>query len=293
MQIGTALTNPKAFEPWFHGPSWDGWRAVLRGAFGEKMTKAEKAFFRSVASRKPPASRVKELWVIAGRRAGKDSIASVIAAYMAADFRSNGRLRPGERALVACLAVDRAQAQTVLGYIRGFFEKVPELRALVTRETVDGFELSNGVDIAIITTDARTVRRRTVLCCICDEISYWKAETSMAADREVYRALRPGMATLQESMLIGITTAYRRSGLAYDRWTRHFGKDSAKVLVIHAPSRVLNPILSQADIDEALIDRALDQLARNVGRHVLAPDRQIIRPRGLRVFQQRTGKATC
>jgi hypothetical protein len=55
-----------------------------------------------------------------------------------------------------------------------------------------------------------------------------------------------------ESVLIGITTAYRRTGLAYDRWTRHFGKEAGKVLVIHAPSRVLNPLLSQTDIDEAL-----------------------------------------
>ena len=254
MQIGTALTNPKVFEPWFHGESWDGWRAVLRAAFAERMTKAERAFFRTVANREPPSRRVKECWVIAGRRAGKDSIASVIAAFMAADFRSNGRLRPGERALVACLAVDRAQAQTVLGYIRGFFEKVPELRSLVTRETVDGFELSNSVEIKIVTTDFRAVRGRTVLACVMDEVAYWHGEHSSSPDKEVYRALRPGMATLSESMLIGITTAYRRSGLAYDRWTRHFGKDSAKVLVIHAPSRVLNPLLSQADIDEAVLE---------------------------------------
>jgi hypothetical protein len=224
MDIGAALTDASIFEPWFHGPSWDGWRAVLRAAFAERMTKAERAFFHSVASRKPPASRVKELWVIAGRRAGKDSVASVIAAYMAADFRSNGRLRPGERALVACLAVDRAQAQTVLSYIRGFFEKVPELRSLVTRETVDGFELNNSVEIRIVTTDFRAVRGRTILCVVCDEVSFWQSESARAADREVYRALKPGMATLSESMLIGITTAYRRSGLAYDRWTRHFGK---------------------------------------------------------------------
>jgi hypothetical protein len=255
MEIGAALTDPSIFEPWFHGASWDGWRAVLRGAFGEQMTGRERQFFRSVANREPPSGRVKELWVVAGRRAGKDSVASLIAAFMAADFRSNGRLRPGERALVACLAVDRNQAQTVLGYIRGYFEQVPELRALVQRETTTGFELTNGVDISIITTDFRAVRGRTILCCVLDEISYWTNLTSsIAADREVYRSLHPAMRTLSESMLIGITTAYRRTGLAYERWHRHFGKESAKVLVIHAPSRALNPLLSQADIDEALAE---------------------------------------
>ena len=254
MEIGAALTDPNIFEPWFHGPSWDGWRAVLRAAFAEKMTKGERAFFRTVANREPPARRVKELWIVAGRRAGKDSIASGVAAHVAANFNPAGRLRPGERALVACLAVDRAQAQTVLGYIRAFFQKIPALAALVQRETGDGFELTNGVDIAIVTTDYRAVRGRTILCCICDEVAFWKSESSMAADREVYRSLRPGMATLAESMLIGITTAHRRTGLAYDRWQRHFGRDSAKVLVIHAESRALNPTLPQADIDEALAE---------------------------------------
>lgn len=254
MEIGAALTDPNIFEPWFCGPSWDGWRAVLRGAFGEKMTKSEKAFFRTVASRDPPAGRVKEWWIIAGRRAGKDSIASASGAHMAANFQSNGRLRPGERALVACLAVDRAQAATVLNYTRAFFQKVPALAALVQRETADGFELNNGADIAIVTTDYRAVRGRTILCCIFDEVAFWKSESSIATDREVYRSLRPGMATLAESMLIGITTAHRRNGLAYERWQQHFGRDSSKVLVIHAKSRALNPTLSQADIDEALAE---------------------------------------
>jgi hypothetical protein len=255
MDISAALTNPQIFEPWFHGASWDGWRSVLRAAFAEKMTKAEKAFFRSVADRDPPHARVKELWVIAGRRSGKDSIASVIAAHMAASFEPAGRLRPGERALVAALAVDRSQAATVLGYTRSYFETVPALAALVKRETVTGFELNNGVDIAIVTNDYRSIRGRTVLCVIMDEVSYWLGENTSSPDTEVHKAVRPGMGTLSESMLIGITTAYRRSGLAYDRWQRHFGHDG-KVLVIRADSRTLNPLLPQSEIDDALADDA-------------------------------------
>src|SRR5260370_47465 len=139
MDIGAALTDPRVFEPWFSGSSWDGWRAVLRAAFAEKMTKAEKAFFRSVANREPPDRAVRELWVIAGRRCGKDSIASVIAAHVAAGFEPAGRLRPGERALVACLAVDRDQATTALGFTRALFERTPALSTLATPPNGDGF----------------------------------------------------------------------------------------------------------------------------------------------------------
>jgi hypothetical protein len=82
----------------------------------------EVVFFRTVAGRGPPTQRVRELWIVAGRRAGKDSVASVIAAHAAALFDQQAKLRPGERAAVLCLACDRDQARIVLGYIKSYFE---------------------------------------------------------------------------------------------------------------------------------------------------------------------------
>jgi hypothetical protein len=161
-------------------------------------------------------------------------------------------LRPGERALVACLAVDKSQAALVANYTRAFFAQVPSLRALVERETSDGLALSNGVDIAIMASDFRSIRGRTILCAILDECAYWKGEHSASPDKEVLRAIKPSMLTLSESMVIGISTAYQRSGLLYERWAKHFGQDSASTLVIQAESRALNPPLSQAEIDAAL-----------------------------------------
>jgi hypothetical protein len=67
MNIVEALDHPKFFAPWFAGPSWDAWRAVLKGAFALKMTEAETATFRALAERDPPTEQVRELWVIAGR----------------------------------------------------------------------------------------------------------------------------------------------------------------------------------------------------------------------------------
>jgi hypothetical protein len=161
-------------------------------------------------------------------------------------------LRPGERALVACLAVDKSQAALVANYTRAFFAQVPSLRALVERETSDGLALSNGVDIAIMANDFRSIRGRTMLCAILDECAYWKGEHSASPDKEVLRAIKPSMLTLSESMTIGISTAYQRSGLLYERWARYFGKDSPHTLVIQAESRALNPLLSQTEIDAAL-----------------------------------------
>src|ERR1700674_2703689 len=110
VNIIAALDDERLFKPWFRGPSWDGWRTILEAAFAIPLNEAELEFFHSVADRAPPERPVRELWCIVGRGGGKDSIASVIAAHSAALFKPT-KLRPGERALVACLACDRDQAK--------------------------------------------------------------------------------------------------------------------------------------------------------------------------------------
>jgi hypothetical protein len=212
----------------------------------------ERAFFRTLADRDPPRRQVRELWIIAGRRAGKDSIASVIAAHSAALFDSGHILRPGERALVTCLACDRDQGKIVLGYVKSFFNDNEMLRALVRRETAGGLELENGVDIAVGTNSFRAVRGRAVLLAVLDECAFWRDESSATPDEETYRALRPGMATLPGAMLVGISSPYRRAGLLYRKWKARYGRDDDIVLVVRAPSMALNPTLDQAIIDAAL-----------------------------------------
>lgn len=254
LDIVSAMGHPGMFEPWFRGASWDGWRTILRAAFGLPLSDIEREFFRSVAEREPPPARVRELWIVVGRRGGKDSVASLIGAHAAALFDQPERLRPGERALVMCLAVDRDQAKIVLSYTRSYFTDIPPLRAMVTRKTISGFELNNGVDVAVATNNFRSVRGRPVLCAIFDEVAFWKDEASAAPDLETYKAVTPGMATLPDAMLIGISSPYRKAGLLYDKWRAHFGKDDDRVLVVQAPSIALNPTLDQAIIKQAIED---------------------------------------
>ena len=101
---------------WFPGDTWMSWRSILKGAFAIPMTAEELDFFSQVAEREPPQQRVRELWVVGGRRGGKDSIASLIITYIAAMFDGKRRtiggvtlpaLRRGERGTIFCLARDR------------------------------------------------------------------------------------------------------------------------------------------------------------------------------------------
>ena len=152
---------------------------------------------------------------------------------------------------MACLAFDRDQSKIVLGYTRAYFDHIPALRSMVTRRVANGFQLNNGVDIAVATNSFRSIRGRPILCAVLDEVAYWRDETSRTPDLETYAALKPGTATLaDDAMLIGISTPYRKAGLLYKKFRDHYGEDG-DILVVKAPSTTLNPTLDQAIIDQA------------------------------------------
>jgi hypothetical protein len=258
--IVEAMRHPRLFGSWFQGDSWDGWEAVLKASFALPMTDAEREFFYKVAERTPSSKPAKECFYIAGRRAGKDAIASLIIAHAAAFFDQQDRLRKGERALCLCLAYDREQAKIALNYTRAFFEEIPPLKAMVIRETANGFELSNGVDINIATNSFRSVRGRPILRCVMDELAYYKSEDSAMPDLEVYRAITPATATLPGSMIIGISSPYKQSGLLWDKYSRCYGRDDDDTLVIRAPSLLLNPTLDAEFIRKEI---AADPVAKS------------------------------
>jgi len=246
-----ALDAPTLFQPFFAGPSWAMWRAVLKGAFAEPMTDEEIELFRSVAERDPPKKRVKELFVIGGRRSGKDSVASLIATYSAA-LADYDMLRPGERATVLCLAADRDQARGVLSYVRGYFAAVGLLGDLVERETANGLELSTRAEIVVGTNSFRAVRGKTISVVVMNELAFWRDETSANPAEETYAALRPGLLTIPNSMLIGISSPHKRSGLLYEKFKASYGQDDDRVLVVRAPSQVFNPTIPNEEIEDAL-----------------------------------------
>jgi hypothetical protein len=275
------MASPKLFAPFFAGSSWDTWRAVLKATFAEKMSDQEIATFRSVAERDPPRQRVSEAVFVCGRGAGKDSVASLIAAHIAITFDPKaGKLRPGEVATILCLAVDREQAAIVLNYIKAYFEQVPALAALVKSIDRDGVTLRNRVAIVVGTNSYRTVRGRTIICAIFDEVGFWKSEDSALPDVETHGAVQPGLARIPGSMLILISTAHRRSGLLYAKWKDYYGRDDDHVLCVRGSTLQFNPTFDAKVIERQLasdpqlygaeyLSRWRDDLASFIGRDLL------------------------
>jgi hypothetical protein len=255
IDIVQALDDANLFGPWFSGPSWATWKAVLRCAFALPMSSAECDLFKSVAERAPPRKRVRELWCLVGRRGGKDSIASALAAYFAGfiDWRALGLLRPGEAATALCLATDKAQARIIESYTRAYFQKIELLKPLIERESAeDGLQLSTGASLQVLASNFRGVRGRSIALAVLDECAFWRDERTTNPDVEVYQALVPSLATLDGAMIVGITTPYRRSGLVWQKHKDFYGVDDDDVLIVRGESLTFNPTLDPKIVADAM-----------------------------------------
>src|SRR5262249_40156572 len=122
--------------------TWAAWRAFLAAVYALPMTDTERALFAKHTVRSVlPVESAREVWCIAGRRAGKSRIAALLAVFAACFHDYSGLLAPGEKATVAVIAADRQQARVVFRYIVGMIEAVPMLAALVVRQTSSSVEL--------------------------------------------------------------------------------------------------------------------------------------------------------
>jgi len=189
---------------------------------------------------------------VCGRRAGKSFILALIAVYLACFFNYRQYLSPGERGTILVIATDRKQARTIFRYVRALLTRVSMLSRLIERETADTFDLNNSVSIEISTASFRSTRGYTLVACLCDELAFWMSEETANPDVEVLNAIRPGMSTIPNAMLLCASSPYARRGALWDAYRRHFAKDNDPILVWQAETRVMNPTVPQSVIDDAL-----------------------------------------
>lgn len=254
LTILDAINDPHLFKPWFKtGTDWTAWVAFLCSLFALDMTEEQAAVYRSCTGRKTlPTGTANEAWLVCGRRAGKSFILALIAVFLACFHDFKPFLSPGERGTVFVIATDRKQARIILRYIRALLTHVPMLSRMISREWAEGFDLSNSVTIEVATASFRSVRGYTLVAVLCDESAFWSSEETANPDYEVLNALRPGMATIPNAMLLCASSPYAKRGALWDAYRRHFGKDGDPVLVWQAATRIMNPSVPESFIAEAL-----------------------------------------
>jgi hypothetical protein len=254
--ILTAMDSDELFARAFAGPSWSNWRVYLKALFALEMSAADLAVYREHTGRlHAPIVPFVESALVVGRRGGKSRILATIAVYLACFKNYDQFLAPGEIATAAVLAASRDQARTILRYVTGLIKSVPALAAMVIGETETSITLSNRVAIEITTASFRVTRGYTFCAVLADETAFWRSD-EMAAnpDQEIFKAIRPGLATIPGAILLNASSPYRRAGVLWTAFTKHFGRDDAKTLVWKGPTAAMNPSIDPAIIAEAYQD---------------------------------------
>ncbi len=192
MDIADLITDRRLLGPFFAGSSWDRWRAVLKASYGLPLSDVELPLFKEVAGdRAPPLRPVREIIICAGRGAGKDAIASAIAAHAAISLDPSC-LRPGEKGSVLVVANSKDQAAIARDYTASYFERIPMLSQMVAGPTADGgILLKNGAEIITVANSMRAPRGRRIICAIFDECATWRSDESATPDHEVDAAVAP------------------------------------------------------------------------------------------------------
>jgi hypothetical protein len=254
LAILDAMQDPHLFGPWFTPEApWRPWRAFLAALFGLRMSPEETAIFRACTGRQMlPMAPAREGWVIVGRRGGKSLTAAFVSVWLACFRDYRPFLAPGERAVLLVVAADRAQARLVFSYISAFLDEIPLLRPLVARRTSEVIDLTNRVTIEVGTASFRTIRGRTLIGAVADELAFWRSDDSANPDSEIITAIRPGMATIPGALLLAISSPYSRRGELWRAHKEHFGRDHDPILVWQAPTRTMNPTVPESFLAEAL-----------------------------------------
>lgn len=255
MTIIEALDDPALFAPHFRGESWRTWRVFLLSLFGLPMTDAEAATYQRHTERtQAPTAPFREAALVCGRRGGKSRMLALVATFLACFRDYAPHLAPGEVATIAVIAADRRQARSIFRFVSGLLNGTPLLAAMIADEGADNISLTNRVVIEIATASFRVTRGYTFAAVLADETAFWRTEDSANPDAEIFRALRPGLSTIPGSMLLNASSPYRKAGVLYSTYRRHYGKDDARVLVWRGTTAEMNPAIDPAVIAEAYED---------------------------------------
>ena len=256
MDIIQAIHSEKIFRPLFNDlETWRSWIVFLKALFALDMSSDEAKSYRKCTGRKAlPTELARESYVIAGRRSGKSYISALIAVFLAAFKDWNEHLSAGERPYIFIIATNKAQAKIIKNYISGFLYSIEIFRAMVRRDLAEEIELTNGITIAVKPISYRSLRGYTIVCAILEEIAFFRYETESAnPDREVLAALKPALATIPDSLLLGISTPFSRQGILFEKYHKYFGKSEGP-LIWQAETSIMNPTIDKSFIEESYKD---------------------------------------
>jgi hypothetical protein len=254
VSLRQALSDPALLADALPGDSWAAWRTILIAAMGEELTPEERETFAKLTGgrEREPGEPVEMLLIVAGRRSGKSRALSVLATYLACLCDWSEHLFIGEIGTALYQAPTQRQAASALKYATDLIDHVELLSKTVENRTADCLTLRRSIELTATAANWRYSRGSTCICCVLDETAFFhNDEASANSDEELLTALMPSLSTTGGPILIA-SSPKDMQGIVYDLHKKHFGKDGdARILVVQADSRALNPSLRESVIQRA------------------------------------------
>ncbi len=204
--------------------------------------------------------RPKLVYVIAGIRGGKTVLccAAVTVGALEGDLSKMPRHEVSRCSIVSATE-DNARA--TFRMLVGFWQESPLLRKMIVGEpTADTLTVKRPdgrvVEIVVVASSRGgvTLRSRWQIVVVFEELALMNTEESGAVVHVEALVIAAEGRLVKGGQIWGVTSPYGPSGLAFDVYTKHFGKPG-RTLVVHAPTAAMNPTFPKETIEEIRLEK--------------------------------------
>lgn len=192
------------------------------------------------------------VWAL-GRRSGKSVMAAIAATFAATMLADEYKklLRPGERFFIVSVANTLDQAKIALQGVKDLINGSPILKHLITRETSDTLELSNGATFRALPASSRSGRGMACPLLIFDEIAHALDTEGNAAGGSLYQALSPSVAQFGDlGKILLLSSPWFQTGIFWDLYKQADSGQYPYMQRVRAATWEVNPTISKEWLDQ-------------------------------------------
>ncbi len=239
------------------------------------LTGADREIARKLfgdVDRIPPEAR-HVIVVVAGARAGKSYVLCALRLLYLALTTPLETLAPGEVAAALIIAPDLRLARQTLRYISGAAKGTRAIASRVSAESSDSLTLrrESGRSVTIeclpATRGGSAVRGRSLVGAVLDECAFFRDESFVVNDAEVFKAVAPRVMT--NGQIVVSSTPFAETGLLFDLFTANHG-DPHTCLAAHAPTTLLRDDARTRSMVERERERDPDNALREFDAQFMA-----------------------
>jgi hypothetical protein len=214
----------------------------------------------------PHAARA-VLVAVCGRGSGKSYLLGALYSLWRAFTADLSTLAPGEQASALIVAPDMRLGKQCLRFAVGAVESNRAFDHYVERKTEDRLVLrrDDGALVAIevlpATHGGSAVRGRSLVSAVLDECAFFRDESSVTNDVDVFKALAPRV--LPGGLVVLASTPWIEQGLLFTEFSANFGAPQ-RALAVQAPAALMRPDRQMLELVTRERARDADNAAREL-----------------------------